>query len=390
MLDIGTEWYNQKIELLIPFVQAIKGYFVGGCVRDLLLKQPIGDIDLATSLTVEELLEQLDSRGIFYEKSLEFPVFSLEVEGIPVEVALFRRENYPSVGARSCVEWESRGVTLKEDAYRRDFTINALYLSGDLELIDPTGWELRDLKSKKIHFIGDPEKRLEEDPLRLLRGIRFYGFAGFSFEKETKKAIVKRLDLLSRLGKNLIYLEFEKIIKIGDKCTGFMTEEGILPSLNYGYVEEDAKGIVAVGQFLLEGSISDITWILTHYTPFSKKEKELIEKTIPYCRKYIRALTKEDLEKVFISFSKCFKERQEFLEAVCYLEAVLGDADVKAYEEASILVLYTEDLAISGEDVLAENMGYSGKEVGDLLENLLRKVQRKEVKNTREELLKLL
>lgn len=160
-------------------------YFVGGCVRDSLLGKEPHDYDLTTNASPEDL-HKIFRR--FSNVSANSEAFGVTIPLITdkdgnteeVEIATFRRDT--SLGRRPTVALT--GVSIVEDAARRDFTINALYegITGNCE--DPTGKGLDDIRKGIIRFCGRAQDRIDEDPLRVLRLIRFVSKLGFEFKEE--------------------------------------------------------------------------------------------------------------------------------------------------------------------------------------------------------------
>ncbi len=142
---------------------------VGGCVRDVLLGRPVNDIDIATPLLPETVMAKLQAADIsVIPTGLKHGTVTAVIDKIPYEITTLRRD----------IRTDGRHATVAftpayaEDAQRRDFTINALYLTPTGELIDTVNGQ-NDLKQKHLRFIGDPTRRIREDYLRLLRFFRF-------------------------------------------------------------------------------------------------------------------------------------------------------------------------------------------------------------------------
>ena len=182
-------------------------YFVGGCVRDFFMNKHLSDVDIATSAPqkrVEQLFEDLDmdlSASYFGVVTLNKPV--------KCQIATYRSEGsyhnhrYP------------RNITFVEDvtldAYRRDFTVNALYLDKDMNLYDPFDG-MDDLKKRILRCIGTPAVRLNEDALRILRAIRFSITLGFTMDPELLKTCIELSPLLIYLKEDTIELERRKLM----------------------------------------------------------------------------------------------------------------------------------------------------------------------------------
>jgi poly(A) polymerase len=148
--------------------------FVGGAVRNALLGEPVGDIDIATPLKPEEVMQRLQMAGLgAVPTGIEHGTITAIAGGKPYEVTTLRRD-VETFGRRAVVAYT---VDWKEDAARRDFTINALYAGEDGSLFDYFGG-LADLTTRRVRFIGDARARIREDYLRILRLFRFHAWYG--------------------------------------------------------------------------------------------------------------------------------------------------------------------------------------------------------------------
>ena len=148
--------------------------FVGGCVRNALLGVPVGDIDIASDATPEKVSDIALCAGFrVVPTGIDHGTVTVIAGGIPHEVTTFRRD-VETDGRRAIVAY-SRDIA--EDAARRDFTMNALYARADGSVIDPLGG-LSDLLARQVRFVGDPEARIREDYLRILRFFRFHAHYG--------------------------------------------------------------------------------------------------------------------------------------------------------------------------------------------------------------------
>lgn len=144
--------------------------FVGGCVRDALLRRPVDDIDIATPLTPPEVIAALQAAGLkAVPTGVEHGTVTAVADGRPFEVTTLRRD-VETDGRRAVVAFSH---DWGEDAQRRDFRLNALYAEPDGTLHDPTGGGLEDAAARRIVFVGDAETRIREDYLRILRFFRF-------------------------------------------------------------------------------------------------------------------------------------------------------------------------------------------------------------------------
>jgi poly(A) polymerase len=191
-----------------------EGYLVGGGVRDLLLGREPKDFDVVTDATPDEVKRLFRScRLIGRRFRLAHVRFGREI----IEVATFRgvveesdEEDHVSVNGRIMRD-NVYGETLEEDAWRRDFTVNCLYYDiRDFSVVDITGG-MADLESGVLRVIGDPVKRFREDPVRMLRAMRFAGKLGFKLDPGTEGAIPECAPLLADIPPARLYDEALKL-----------------------------------------------------------------------------------------------------------------------------------------------------------------------------------
>lgn len=183
-----------------------EAYWAGGCVRDMLLGIEPKDFDIVTSAKPEEI-ENLLVHTIPIGK--QFGVILALKNGHHFEIATFRSDSGYSDGRRpDAVTFTSA----KEDALRRDFTINALFYDPTTDkVIDYVNGQ-KDLEEKLVRFIGDPEKRIQEDHLRILRAVRFKNCYDMQYHPETYQAIKKHVHLIENISKERIANELNKMI----------------------------------------------------------------------------------------------------------------------------------------------------------------------------------
>ncbi len=179
-------------------------YIVGGTSRDLLLGLSPNDWDFTTSATPEQEKEFLPNADYTFAR---FGSIKSKFDGVEVDITTLREEgSYRDFRHPSYIRFVT---SPKVDSQRRDFTINALYIDGEGRVLDFHGGR-GDLKNKLIRFIGDPRKRIQEDPLRILRAERFAKRLGFAIEEETAKAIEELRPLLKKLNPEKVKLEERK------------------------------------------------------------------------------------------------------------------------------------------------------------------------------------
>jgi poly(A) polymerase len=202
--------------------------FVGGCVRDTLLGLAVSDVDLATRLTPQAVIERLQAAKIkAVPTGLAHGTVTAVVAGAPVEVTTLRRD-VSTDGRRATVAFTD---DWREDAARRDFTINAL--SADprtLEVFDYFGGEA-DLDERRVRFIGDPLTRIAEDHLRILRFFRFHArFGAGPPDAAGLAACVARANDLMALSRERIADELTKLLALPMPAAtvALMIERGVL------------------------------------------------------------------------------------------------------------------------------------------------------------------
>ncbi|OJG46632.1 hypothetical protein RV04_GL001060 [Enterococcus hermanniensis] len=183
-----------------------EAYFVGGSVRDILLNKPIHDVDIATSAFPAEVKE-LFHRTI--DVGIDHGTVMVVTKEETYEVTTFRTEStYQDYRRPDHVEFVR---SLKEDLKRRDFTINALAVGIDGEVIDLFDG-LADLRNKILRAVGNPHERFHEDALRMMRALRFVSQLGFTLEPQTFEAIQEYHSLLAKISVERINVEFVKLM----------------------------------------------------------------------------------------------------------------------------------------------------------------------------------
>lgn len=179
-------------------------YMIGGTSRDILLGKMPSDFDFATDSTPEEEKTFLPEADYSFAK---FGSIKLKEQGVEIDITTFREEGeYLDFRHPSYIKFVT---SPKKDSERRDFTVNALYINGEGDVLD-FHHGLEDLQEKVIRFIGDPYARVKEDPLRILRAERFARRLGFSIEEESQKAMDENRLLLEKLNPEKVKSEEKK------------------------------------------------------------------------------------------------------------------------------------------------------------------------------------
>jgi len=184
--------------------------FVGGCVRKYLTKDSIDDIDIATTLNTDEIKERFkDSNFKVVDTGVKHGTVTLVSDEFKLELTTLRKD-VETDGRHAHVEYIN---DWQLDSERRDFTINAIYLDINGKIFDPQNG-LIDLKNKNVKFIGDPQKRIEEDYLRIIRFIRFKIMYDSKVEPSTSQAIKLNLNGIKKISKERILVELFKILDL--------------------------------------------------------------------------------------------------------------------------------------------------------------------------------
>ena len=206
---INTTKVSDLFEVISNYNDLSEIRYVGGCVRKILNKEKIDDIDLATNLKPEEVKECLKNNNIdFFETGIEHGTITARIEEKNFEITSLRRD-VSTDGRRAVVKFTNDWT---EDALRRDFTINSIYADKEGNLFDPNDG-VKDLENGKVEFIGDPEKRVKEDYLRILRYVRFFlNYSKQEHKLYVKKIIKQNISGVLKLSKERLIDELKKLV----------------------------------------------------------------------------------------------------------------------------------------------------------------------------------
>ncbi|WP_232793107.1 CCA tRNA nucleotidyltransferase [Caulobacter hibisci] len=221
--------------------------FVGGCVRNTLMGKPVDDIDIATTLTPDEVIEALGEAKLkAIPTGVDHGTVTAVSGKIPFEITTLRRD-VSTDGRRAVVAFTH---AWEEDAQRRDFRFNALYVDGDGRLYDPTGHGVQDAKDGKVVFVGEPMTRIREDYLRILRFFRFQAWYGKGEPDQKALAACKALKgLVSGRAAERTQKEILKLLAADDPrpALRLMAATGVLAAI-LPFVKSLARldGLVAI------------------------------------------------------------------------------------------------------------------------------------------------
>jgi len=228
MLDISFNFINKIKRNLFPFYKnkelkfvfnklqegfsadTVTARFVGGCVRKHLINDKVDDIDIATILSTKEIEEKFkDTNFKVIKTGVTHGTVTLVSKKFKLELTTLRKD-VETDGRHAEVEYIS---DWQLDSERRDFTINAIYLDINGNIFDPQMGTV-DLKNNNVKFIGDPQKRIEEDYLRIIRFIRFKIMYNSKVEPTTNDAVKQNLNGIKKISKERILAELYKILDL--------------------------------------------------------------------------------------------------------------------------------------------------------------------------------
>ena len=227
---------NRIFEALNTYSEGSEVRYVGGCVRKIIKKQIVDDIDLATNLKPNEVCEALKKKAInYYETGIEHGTITAIIDDHKFEITSLRKDVVTD-GRHAKVDYSSNW---KEDAARRDFSINSIYSDNEGNLFDPHNGK-KDLENGHIKFIGDAENRIKEDYLRILRYIRFFvNYSNHKHNPEIIKIIKRNIGGVSKISSERLLEEFKKLSKSDGFIKLFNDKESlelieiIFPQLKY-------------------------------------------------------------------------------------------------------------------------------------------------------------
>ena len=201
---------NKIFEAINSYSENSEVRYVGGCIRKVVKKEIVDDIDLATNLKPNEVCDALKKKKInFYETGIDHGTITAIIDKHKFEITTLRKDVITD-GRHAKVEFS---LDWKEDAARRDFSINSIYSDKEGNLFDPHNGK-KDLEDGHVKFIGDAENRIKEDYLRILRYIRFFvNYSNRKHDSEIIRIIKKNIGGVSQLSSERLLEEFKKLTK---------------------------------------------------------------------------------------------------------------------------------------------------------------------------------
>lgn len=421
-----------EIEILNKLNEYGKGYIVGGAIRDILLGLKPKDVDFATNLPYG-ILKTLFSEYTPKETGKSFGVLRIRINNIDYEIAKFREDIYGKEKKVSFVD------DIKNDLARRDFTINAMAYNQKEGIIDLYNGQ-KDIENRIINFIGNAEERIIEDPLRVLRAFRFMSRLNFSLSENTIEAIKNQKFLLKNIPEEKITMEFSKLL-LGDNIKNTLTlmkDTGVLeliipefkatydfnqcnPHHNldlFNHIINVVSKVPADLELRYSALLHDIAKPIVqtfdekgiaHYKTHEivgadmardiltrlKLPVKLIDTVVEIIKKHM-VLYKDITDK---KFNKLLSE-MGYDNLLRLIEHSIADNSSKNNEVVSTendlherlkravekqMQVTVNDLAVNGKDLI--ELGFTGKEVGEIKKELLDKYLSEEIQNNKEEMM---
>ena len=433
MNKISINNFNEvEIKILNKLNKCGKGYIVGGAIRDILLGLKPKDVDFTTNLPYETL-KNLFSEYNPKETGKSFGVLRIRINNIDYEIAKFREDIYGKEKKVSFVD------DIKNDLARRDFTINAMAYNQKEGIIDLYNGQ-KDIENRIINFIGNAEERIIEDPLRVLRAFRFMSRLDFSLSENTIEAIKKQKDLLKNIPEERITMEFSKLL-LGENIKNTLTlmrDTGVLeliipefkatydfnqcnPHHNldlFNHIINVVSKVPADLELRYSALLHDIAKPIVqtfdekgiaHYKTHEivgadmardiltrlKLPVKLIDTVVEIIKKHM-VLYKDITDK---KFNKLLSE-MGYDNLWRLIEHSIADNSSKNNEVVSTendlherlkravekqMQVTVNDLAVNGKDLI--ELGFTGKEVGEIKKELLDKYLSEEIQNNKEEMM---
>ncbi|MGL4804471.1 MAG: CCA tRNA nucleotidyltransferase [Cetobacterium sp.] len=375
-----------------------KGYIVGGYIRDYLLGLTPKDCDFCTDIDYSKL------KDIFKDYSPKeigkaFGIIQIVYNGKSYEIAKLRRD-VTFTSFRNIAEVEFIN-DIYEDLKRRDFTVNAIAYNGS-NLIYLSQVEIDDIKNKVLRFVGNGKKRIEEDPLRILRGIRIAGEKKLLILEKTKQEIKECKNEIKRVSIERVQDEFFKILKGENSSNSFKflydlgVFEVIFPktykNIKLNEVLEDLDKIDSL--FLLEESLVLKLVVIfnkskdeLNYLKLDNKSKKSILNIIENLEKIKNISSKYEIKKMIMTIGL------EDFKNILKIENLRDNMSLIKEKFNEILInnepIFMKELAISGKDILDLEIK-DGKKIKELLEKSLDIVLKNPELNQKNYLLKLI
>lgn len=336
-------------------------YFVGGCVRDLLLNRRINDVDVATSARPEQVMA-LFAHAI--PTGISHGTVTVLVDSIPVEVTTFRRESgYSDHRHPDAVFFVDH---IEEDLARRDFTINALAMNLQGEKIDPYQGVV-DLELKMIRGVGNPVTRFKEDPLRMLRGIRFAVQLGFAIEENTYNGMkecapdiqyIAMERILSEWNKALMSMEPERALTMLEETRLFRYIPGLMDIVKawavYSTENQPIGKLPCLSQRLaylfVKGNLAEQALTIMRTLKYDRKTMDEVKDLVAIVARLQKMKDEKELIAILIQYNEEKGMQGAALYELLEEDPILQKA-IQVYNK--MIVKQLRDLAVKGNDLVS-------------------------------------
>ena len=370
-----------------------EAYAVGGCVRDTILGKEPNDWDVTTSAHPEKTLEIFSSPGGFkaMPTGTQHGTVTVIRSGMSVEVTTFRIDGeYSDSRHPDSVSFTDK---LSADLARRDFTVNAMAYSENRGLVDLYGGEA-DLNAKIIRCVGEPTERFREDALRILRALRFSSVLDFEIEKATGEAALRLRESLSNVSRERIAAELAKLV-CGKGAARILRDflpviKEILPDIRI----DDFDKICASTESLYPASAPLMLAALLAdceptYVSESLRSLRFDGATVSLCHEIALHLA-DDIQTITDVKHLCRDVGFGTAKDILRLKIARGEADISLLDLLSRIIARDECVSLAGLNIGGDellSLGASGREIGDILNELLENVITGELQNEKTALL---
>lgn len=367
---LSADWLTtsntQKVISALEAARPGCARFVGGCVRNTIMRRPVDDIDIATQLEPEQTLAALEQAGIrAIPTGIEHGTITAVIDHQPFEITSLRRD-VETDGRRAVVAFTEDWA---EDAQRRDFRLNALYAAPDGTLFDPVEGGYEDALAGRVIFIGDADERLREDYLRILRFFRFNAWYGAGLDAEGLAACKRQRDGLAKIARERIWKELKKLLTAARPrlAVEAMGETGVLDQVLPNHRGIDLLHDLEITEELV-GAQPDPMLRLMALLPRSAPAVQQTSQTL--------RLSNDETERLNVWAAENLPEpvgmRSQELRATLYWHgkqavvdrAMLAGADIRELL-AAVRIWKSPEFPINGDDALAA--GLTGPDIGDAL-----------------------
>jgi len=351
--------------------------YVGGCLRKIISREKVDDIDLATNLEPKQVCEVLKNNNVnYYETGIEHGTITAIIDDFRFEITTLR-EDISTDGRHAKVKFSKNW---KLDASRRDFTINSIYSDKDGNLFDPYNGK-KDLENGVINFIGDSDKRITEDYLRILRYIRFFlNYSKLPHNLKTIRKLKMNIEGVSNLSKERLLDELKKIIKL--KTLEKLSKDKLsldiilvifpeLKNLNiFSKLNPKKEEILKQNDFIFLLSLiiidetDNVDYFLYKFN-ISKKEKKRIKIIDNFFKEKIeiKTFSKNNLNKIFY-----YKGKQAIIDILKFriIKSKKNDSNLKELIEEYTNKIMPE-MPIGANKLMSKYKISEGKQLGEKL-----------------------